>query len=354
MALDNLSGIVNTPGIPLGELEKVILVDNPKSTNVSFIFPPQKGFSTPVKIDKEDYIEFYDSTQIGNLSFTWDNTKGTVLAAGAVIPSPKYSTSELWICEGVRLAWVPEIATTSNNLYTIKDNQIKKWSRPTFAPYEGAPTLSTAYGWWVEDRINYQMLPYCQVSGANGIYASLGETLTVIRQRDVDNYEYPAEQSSFYIWGSTKNFYIAYNPSPVASTWANKWQSIYGVLNGTKYPRWFQGSGEGKGITFPTVESLLVDQRPVLPTPTYSIDASSTTITAGTTVTITLTTTNVPDNTAVPFYITGLISSEINGEPLAGSFIVVNNTATHVITTNSGITSSKKLIVSLTVGDFPA
>jgi len=67
--------------------------------------------------------------------------------------------------------------------------------------------------------------------------------------------------------------------------------------------------------------------------PTYALAASPTTLNEGGNFTITLTTTDVPDNTTVPYTITGTVNSaDINGASLTGNFTVVSNTANIVFT----------------------
>ena len=60
---------------------------------------------------------------------------------------------------------------------------------------------------------------------------------------------------------------------------------------------------------------------------TYSLAASASTINEGDTLTITLTTTNVPDNSTIPYTITGVAAGDFGGS-LTGSFTVSGDTAT--------------------------
>ena len=66
--------------------------------------------------------------------------------------------------------------------------------------------------------------------------------------------------------------------------------------------------------------------------PTYALDASPTDLNEGGNFTITLTTTDVPNNTTVPYTITNVTSADIAGASLTGNFTVVNNTASIVFT----------------------
>ena len=63
-------------------------------------------------------------------------------------------------------------------------------------------------------------------------------------------------------------------------------------------------------------------------TPTYVISTvPQSSVNEGGTITYTLTTTNVSNSTAVPYTITGVTTSDLDGQPLTGNFIVQNNTA---------------------------
>ena len=65
---------------------------------------------------------------------------------------------------------------------------------------------------------------------------------------------------------------------------------------------------------------------------TYELDAPLL-IAEGSALTVTLTTTNIPDGTLIPYTITGagITQADINGSPLTGDFAVFNNMATLVI-----------------------
>jgi hypothetical protein len=62
-------------------------------------------------------------------------------------------------------------------------------------------------------------------------------------------------------------------------------------------------------------------------TPTYRLTTDDVSVNEGQAVTITLTTTNVPDGGTVPYTITGIGISDANISGLGGSFTVINNTA---------------------------
>jgi hypothetical protein len=67
--------------------------------------------------------------------------------------------------------------------------------------------------------------------------------------------------------------------------------------------------------------------------PTYVLSATPTSLNEGGNFTINLTTTDVANNTTVPYTITGVSSADINGASLTGNFTVNNNTASATFTT---------------------
>jgi Concanavalin A-like lectin/glucanases superfamily len=80
-------------------------------------------------------------------------------------------------------------------------------------------------------------------------------------------------------------------------------------------------------------ETAFVDIIDTSQAPIYSLAKSPTTsINEGSTVTITLNTQYVDDNTVIPYTITGVTSDDINGASLTGSFTVVTGTANVVLT----------------------
>ena len=66
--------------------------------------------------------------------------------------------------------------------------------------------------------------------------------------------------------------------------------------------------------------------------PSYALSATPNSLNEGGTFTITLTTTDVANNTTVPYTITGVASADIDGASLTGNFTVVNNTASIIFT----------------------
>lgn len=101
------------------------------------------------------------------------------------------------------------------------------------------------------------------------------------------------------------------------------------------------------------VEANLLDPPAALFIETYNVSAASNAVNEGDTITITLTTTNVDDNTSVDYTITGTVSSaDLDGASLTGSFTVVNNTASVVYNVTEDLTTEgvETLIFSLDNG----
>ena len=75
-------------------------------------------------------------------------------------------------------------------------------------------------------------------------------------------------------------------------------------------------------------------------TPTYTLSSDKTTVDEGTTVTLSLNTSNVPNGTAVPYTITGIIASDIGNSPLTGNFIInANGQASLTLTVTGDLTT---------------
>jgi len=62
--------------------------------------------------------------------------------------------------------------------------------------------------------------------------------------------------------------------------------------------------------------------------PTFILSSNKSTMFEGESVTVTLTTTEVPDGTSIPYSVSGIVSSDLSSGSLSGNFVVNNNTAT--------------------------
>ena len=101
------------------------------------------------------------------------------------------------------------------------------------------------------------------------------------------------------------------------------------------------------------VEANLLDPPASLFIQTYNVSAVSNVVDEGDTITINLTTTNIPDNTTLGYTITGTVSSaDLSGASLTGSFTIVNNAASVAYTVAEDLTTegSETLIFSLDNG----
>jgi hypothetical protein len=85
------------------------------------------------------------------------------------------------------------------------------------------------------------------------------------------------------------------------------------------------------------------------PIPTYALGRSSSSVNEGSSVTITLTTTNVDNGTLVPYTITGVNSADINSASLTGNFTISSNTAQVVISTTADLTTEGNETLTLTL-----
>lgn len=66
--------------------------------------------------------------------------------------------------------------------------------------------------------------------------------------------------------------------------------------------------------------------------PTYNLSRSSSSVTEGNSVTITLDTQGIPDGTNIPYTITGISASDLTSNTLSGNFTVNSNTSTQTFT----------------------
>jgi len=106
----------------------------------------------------------------------------------------------------------------------------------------------------------------------------------------------------------------------------------------------------GDGVT---AGGILVAGGPT-PTPTYALGRSSATVNEGGSVTITLTTTNVSNGTAVPYTITGtgITAADLGLGALTGSFTVTSNSASLVINVANDFTTEGSETFTLTLNSI--
>ena len=82
---------------------------------------------------------------------------------------------------------------------------------------------------------------------------------------------------------------------------------------------------------------------------TYALSSSTASVNEGSTVTISLTTTNTTNGTVVPYTITGVTSADIAGASLTGNFVISSNSAslTLSITADATTEGAETLVLSL-------
>jgi hypothetical protein len=85
-------------------------------------------------------------------------------------------------------------------------------------------------------------------------------------------------------------------------------------------------------------------------TRTYALSTSATTVTEGDVFVITLNTTNVANDTGVPYTISGVSSADINGASLAGAIFITNNVGTQSFTTTADLIAEGTETFTLTLG----
>lgn len=318
---------------------------------INFVFVPSPGESSP-PVKSTNYYEFYSKTQVNKWPYDKNST-------GEIYTKPKserpFSYSLVsYTYNGIELAAVADENTNDTGglwTYDPGTKKISGWS-PVGFNNPGSPTRAATRLWAkIGPFSSYTMTPLLQVDEECSVVAT-NETIA-FRIAGVNvkiaGPSYPdAIHTKVTVFKSnTSEKYYAYVADD-GYRLSDPWSSRFGMLRGGKtYDRWLEGVGSNK---FLTVADLLKDNRPVISVPavTYSLATSSATINAGTTVTITLTTTNVVNDTTIPYTITGLTSSEISNAFLTGNFTVNDNTATLAITTVTTISASKILVVALT------
>lgn len=102
--------------------------------------------------------------------------------------------------------------------------------------------------------------------------------------------------------------------------------------------------------SFTSSSSLVINGGGILGNvpPTYVLTSNVASVSEGNGVIITLTTSNLPDSTLVPYTITGVTSDDITGMPLIGSFLVTSNQGTLTIDVSSDTDpETESIIVTL-------
>jgi len=149
-----------------------------------------------------------------------------------------------------------------------------------------------------------------QVAGVLGLYLQLNPTAT------------PAQALS-YFKGSAKADRI-YTTANNSTDYSND-RSLLGSTNRFLWNKFNSNTQLSIGSTFSEVITEEVAIR------TYVLTRSAASVNEGDSVVITLTTTNVADDTLVPYTITGVSGGDFGGS-LTGNFTVSNNTATKTFT----------------------
>lgn len=88
--------------------------------------------------------------------------------------------------------------------------------------------------------------------------------------------------------------------------------------------------------------------------PTYILSSNKNAVNEGESFTLTLTTTNVPDTTTVPYTITGVRISDIGNASLTGNFVINNSTATLTYTATADATTEDTEVMTLTLNNGKA
>jgi len=88
--------------------------------------------------------------------------------------------------------------------------------------------------------------------------------------------------------------------------------------------------------------------------PTYEIGRSLSTVDEGSSVTFTLSTTNVADGTVLPYTITGISANDVTDGSLTGSFTISNDRATAIITMSADQLTEGAETATLTLNDGAA
>jgi hypothetical protein len=319
---------------------------------INFVFVPSPGESSP-PVKSTSYYEFYSKTQVNKWPYD-KNSTGEIYTKPQSERPFSYSLVS-YTYNGIELAAVADENTNDTGglwTYDPATQKISGWSPVGFNNPGSGTRAGTRLWAKIGPFSSYTMTPLLQVDEECSVIAT-NETIA-FRIAGINvkiaGPSYPdAIHTKVTVFKSnTSEKYYAYVADD-GYRLSDPWSSRFGMLRGGKtYDRWLEGVGSNK---FLTVADLLKDNRPVVSVPaaTYSLATSSAAITAGTTVTITLTTTNVVNDTTIPYTITGLTSNEISNSVLTGNFTVSDNTATlSIVTVASNATASKILVVTLT------
>lgn len=102
------------------------------------------------------------------------------------------------------------------------------------------------------------------------------------------------------------------------------------------------------------ISVVITDTVTVDDIPTYVLTSNVEEVNEGQQFTVTLTTRNVDSGTVLPYNIAGVTTTDINGQPLTGNFVVSNGTATSTFTTTEDVTSEGDETFSIALDGFPS
>ena len=125
----------------------------------------------------------------------------------------------------------------------------------------------------------------------------------------------------------------------------------YRSLMGGQNAYAFQTYNDSNVLTIAGDETIVADAGAI--EATYAITASASSVSEGDSFTVTLTTTGLVNGTIIPYTITGVSSSDINGAPLLGTFIVGTNQILTVTVTEDNVFDDGVETFTITLNDFP-
>jgi len=213
---------------------------------------------------------------------------------------------------------------------------------------------------------NGTLVPYT-ISGANLTTNDFAALLSSYTSRGTwsSSTAYVTNDVVIYLGNMYRAIASSTNQIPSA-TIGTYWNSLVGSFTGN-----FTITNNTNAITFLTnwdyspevtetltlaldngLSTVSVDIANVL-NPTYALSATPNSLNEGGTFTVTLTTTDVANNTTVPYTITGVASADIDGASLTGNFTVVNSTAsiTFTVTADFNTEGDETFVLTLnTIG----